>query len=211
MWAVADGMGGHKNGQAASKAVIDALKEISKTADIEELTNSVVGSLHKVNEELIEMALDYGPDAIVGSTVVVMLAEGERCAGVWAGDSRLYRCRDGNLEQLTRDHSLADELSRAGQVMENEFRGTDIDGVLTRALGAERDLTVDTISWQAREGDVFLLCSDGLVREVAHEDIENILLKTDIERGSQALVDAAMLGAARDNVTVIVVYAGLSG
>jgi type VI secretion system protein ImpM len=207
IWAVADGMGGHREGQAASRAVVNALAEISKTAGIEELTRSVVGRLHGVNRDLMEMARAYGPNEVIGSTVVVMLADGDRCAGVWAGDSRLYRFRDGVLEQLTRDHSLAGELSRSGSGREDEYRGPGIDGVLTRAVGAENDLAVDTISWQAREGDVFLLCSDGLVREVAHKDIEGILSENDIEQNSQTLMDAAVRGGARDNVTVVLVHA----
>ncbi len=208
LWAVADGMGGHKDGQAASQAVVDALNAIPEGGSLEELTKNVYGCLQNVNVSLLEMGQASGQGVIVGSTVVAMVADGDRCVALWVGDSRLYRYRDRSLQQLTRDHSLISELSREGLSSNEELAEGGLSSVITRALGAERDLIIDKMAWEARENDIFLLCSDGLVREVKHADIADILGRTDIEQSSQALVDAAVAGGARDNVTVIVVYAG---
>lgn len=208
LWAVADGMGGHKGGQAASKAVVDALNAVPEGGGIEELTSNVYGCLHKVNEDLLEIGRSFGQGEIVGSTVVLMMAEGNFCVALWVGDSRLYRYRDGSLQQLTQDHSLVFELSGEGLVSNEELAEGAFGNVITRALGAQHNLMIDKIAWEAREKDIFLLCSDGLVREVGHAEIEDILGGTDIEQSPQALVDAAMVRGARDNVTVIVIYAG---
>jgi len=208
LWAVADGMGGHKGGQTASKAIVEALNAIPEAGSLEELTKNVYSCLHRVNADLLEMGQAFGQGVIVGSTVVAMVADGNRCVALWAGDSRLYRYRDGRLQQLTQDHSLISELSRAGLGSNEELAQGGLGSVITRALGAERDLIIDKIAWETRGKDIFLLCSDGLVREVGHAEIADILSETDIEQSSQALVDAAIAQGARDNVTVIVVYAG---
>jgi len=109
---------------------------------------------------------------------------------------------------LTQDHSLISEMSREGLGSHEELAEGGLGSVITRALGAERDLIIDKMAWEAREKDIFLLCSDGLVREVEHAEIEDIFSGTDVGQCSQALVDAATDRGARDNVTVIVVYAG---
>ncbi len=207
LWAVADGMGGHKGGQAASKAIVDALNAIPEAGSIEELTKNVYSCLHKVNADLLEMGQAFGQGVIVGSTVVAMVADGNRCVALWAGDSRLYRYRDGSLQQLTQDHSLISELARKGLGSNEELAEGGLGSVITRALGAERNLQIDKMAWEARGKDIFLLCSDGLVREVEQAEIADILSGTDIEQSTQALVDAAIARGARDNVTVIVVYA----
>lgn len=211
LWAVADGMGGHRNGQAASKAVVDALSALPEAGGIEDLTGNVHKSLLKVNADLVEMGQAFGRGEIVGSTVVVLMAEGRSGIALWVGDSRLYRYRDGSLQQLTQDHSLVSALSDAGAEGGEELAESGLGNVITRALGADRNLMVDKIAFEAKEDDIFLLCSDGLVREVEHVEIADILSRTDIERSPQALVDAAMAREARDNVTVIVVHAGTDG
>ncbi|HYA39714.1 MAG TPA: type VI secretion system-associated protein TagF [Syntrophobacteraceae bacterium] len=208
LWAVADGMGGHKGGQAASKAVVDALNAVPQAGGIAKLTQEVYRCLHRVNADLLEMGRSFGQGVIVGSTVVVMVAGGNRCAAIWVGDSRLYRYRDGNLQQLTQDHSLVYELSGKRSGIREELAQSEFGNVITRALGAEDNLIIDKVTWEAKEKDLFLLCSDGLVREVGHAEIADILSRTDIEQSPQALVDSAMARGARDNVTVIVVEFG---
>jgi len=211
LWAVADGMGGHKAGDVASKSVVTALSSIPAGNSLESLTEDVAACLQKVNSDLLDLAKEFGPGHIVGSTVVVMLASGKRCAAVWVGDSRLYRCRDGNLEQITQDHSLVAELSRLGVASEDELADNPVSSVLTRALGAERDLAIDTVRYEAREGDIFLLCSDGLVREVGPQEISDILSKNDCDQSSQELIDLALSRGAHDNVTVVLVCPSFEG
>jgi type VI secretion system protein ImpM len=211
LWAVADGMGGHEAGDVASKTVVAALSAVPGNDSLESLIEEVAASLAKVNSDLLNMGKEFGPGHVVGSTVVVMLANGKRCAAVWAGDSRLYCCRDGNLEQITRDHSLVAEMSRLGVGSQDGLPDDSVSNVLTRALGAERDLVIDTVSYEARENDVYLLCSDGLVRDVGPGEISDILSKGDCDQSAQELIDLTLSREARDNVTVVVVCAGCDG
>lgn len=209
LWAVADGMGGHKAGEDASKAVVDALQTLSPVgSNLERFSAAVVVRLKQVNSELIEMARKFGSGEIVGSTVVVLLAAGNRCAAVWAGDSRIYRYRDRTLVQLTEDHSLVAELSRMGVNSREELAEGPVSSVLTRALGAEEHIEIDVIMSEAKEGDVYLLCSDGLTREVSSGEIAEILSKRDCDKSARELIDLALSRGARDNVTVVVVRYG---
>ena len=133
-----------------------------------------------------------------------MLAVGQRCAAMWAGDSRLYRYRDGMLSQITHDHSLAAELSRQRVYDDEESTGAVSDNIVTRALGAGPELRIDTVTFEAQPSDAFLLCSDGLVKEVNHEEISDILGCGGCNESAQRLLDLALERGARDNVTVIV-------
>jgi type VI secretion system protein ImpM len=208
LWAVADGMGGHRSGDVASSAVVEALGTLSAIENLETLIGNVIECLHGVNTDLITMADTLGPGQIIGTTVVVMLSVGERCASIWAGDSRLYCLRDGDLSQLTHDHSLAAKLSHQEISAPNDLANTVYDNIITRALGAEPELRVDTITFEAKRGDIYLLCSDGLTRELTSREIADILGRGGCDESSQRLIDLALERGARDNVTVIVVQAG---
>ncbi len=207
VWAVADGMGGHSAGDEASKAVIDALRSISVTGTLEELTTAVRASLNNTNADLIRLAREKGPGQIMGSTVVVMSAVGEQCAAIWAGDSRLYRYRNGLLSQLTRDHALVPEAVPEDPASPDATSAKVHGNVVTKALGAIPELDIDVITFKAKPGDTYLLCSDGLVKEVNPREIVEILSQSGCDTSSQALIDLALARGARDNVTVIVVTA----
>jgi type VI secretion system protein ImpM len=207
LWAVADGMGGHSAGDVASQTVVKALSLLSVSDNLETLTASTTECLHQVNADLLRMADALGPDQIIGTTVVVMLAVGEHCAVIWVGDSRLYCYRDGELSQLTHDHSLAAELSLQGVNEPQELDGAAADNIVTRALGADPELLIDTITFEAQPDDVYLLCSDGLVKEVAHHEIADSFSRGGCQQISQVLIDLALARGARDNVTVIVACA----
>jgi serine/threonine protein phosphatase PrpC len=211
LWAVADGMGGHMAGDVASRTVVDALSTLLPADDLGDLIERVKTCLQEANLHLLEMAEKYGEGQIMGSTVVVLLAMGRHCAAVWLGDSRLYRYRDGVLSQLTRDHSLEAELSLMGVGEREGQSDNETGGILTRALGAEPDMEIDTITDEVREGDIYLLCSDGLIRELTDDEIEDLLSGTRFEESPQKLIDLALARGARDNVTVVVVRAGAPG
>jgi type VI secretion system protein ImpM len=208
MWAVADGMGGHEAGDVASRTVVTALSNVPGNDSLESLIRDVTTCLQEVNSDLLGIARGFGRGHIVGSTVVVMVADENRCAALWVGDSRLYRCRDGCLEQITRDHSLVAELSRSNVGPQSELANDAVSSVLTRALGAEANLEIDTIMYEARKGDAFLLCTDGLFRETDSGEIAEILSKNDCEGSAQELIDLSLARGARDNVTVVVVCPG---
>jgi len=207
LWAVADGMGGHSAGDVASQTVVKALSLLSVSDNLETFTASTTECLHQVNADLLKMAETLGPDQIIGTTVVVMLAVGEHCAAIWVGDSRLYCYRGGMLSQLTHDHSLAAELSLQGVNEPQELDGAAADNIVTRALGAGPELLIDTVTFEAQQGDVYLLCSDGLVKEVQAQEITDSFKRGGCHESCQILIDQALARGARDNVTVIVACA----
>lgn len=195
LWAVADGMGGHDAGDVASQTIVDALAALPASYTIEAYIDSVEACLQEVNAGLCRLAWMQGDDRIIGSTVVVLLALGSQCAFLWAGDSRLYRYRKGALEQLTRDHALFDEVpDRGGRC-----------NVITRAIGADRDLSLEVGTFEAEAGDLFLLCSDGLDKELSPGDIASICRDNDPQSVAHRLVRQAEERGARDNVTVATV------
>lgn len=211
LWAVADGMGGHSCGDVASKTVIDALGTLSSTGNLESYTACTMECLRTVNANLLEMAENLGEGRIIGSTVVVMLAVGMRCAAIWAGDSRLYQYRDGMLTQLTNDHSLMTELSRQGITAQEAPDPEKAANIVTRALGADLDLSFDVVTFEAETGDLYVLCSDGLVKEVNDREIEQILQQQECRDSAPQLIELALQRGARDNVTVVVAHASNTG
>jgi type VI secretion system protein ImpM len=150
IWGVADGLGGHANGEVASRMVCDALADVVPDSSFEHLIEVVRERVGDVNEQLIRAANRPINAVHSGSTVVTLLARGSACAILWAGDSRAYRWRKGGLQQLTRDHSLA------------EIEGMTADAnAITRAVGGEATLDLDLIRDRVEPGDRFLLCSTG--------------------------------------------------
>jgi type VI secretion system protein ImpM len=208
LWAVADGMGGHLAGDVASRNIVEALAEVEPSADLEAFIERVENRLQEVNTALRQMAKRDGGGQIIGSTVVVLLAVGDRCAAVWAGDSRLYRCRAGKLEQLTRDHSLLDAMISTGLVSTEPSSAPGHCNVITRAVGADTYLSLDVERFELLDGDRFLLCSDGLDKELSNPEIEALMAEDDSGEAARALIERALERGARDNVTVIVVQAG---
>jgi type VI secretion system protein ImpM len=207
LWAVADGMGGHLAGDEAARAVVDALGSVSPENTIGLFSASVTARLENTNTELLRRARKNDPHQIMGSTVVVMLAVGRHCVTLWAGDSRLYRWRGGLLSQLTRDHSMISEIEPQDAPSPDMPVGNALSNIVTRALGAEPELALDTLSFEARPGDIYLLCSDGLVKEVRPREITDIISGPDGNASSQELIDLALARGARDNVTVVVIAA----
>lgn len=207
LWAVADGMGGHQAGEVASAAVIDALATVAAADHLDDTISRVNEALGKANTRLRELASGMGAEQIIGSTVVALLVSGNRGAVLWAGDSRLYRYRNGSLEQLSRDHSLLDEVSRLGWPAGGEPpQNLPFQNIITRAVGADAELIVDRLDIDIAKGDRFLLCSDGLDKEVEPGLIATILGQGDEKSSAGALIDAALAHGARDNVTVVVVH-----
>lgn len=203
LWVVADGMGGHSAGDVASQTVVDHLGELSPAASLDALARSSQVCLGEVNRELLSMASKLGPEHIIGTTVVALLAIGRHCAAIWAGDSRLYRLRNGKLCQLTEDHSMAAEMSKTPHSIPDGLG----DNIVTRALGASADLKLDRLDFEAEPGDRYLLCSDGLIKEMHPAEIENILTANTCEAVVRELIELALQRQARDNVTVIVIDA----
>jgi type VI secretion system protein ImpM len=198
LWAVADGMGGHSDGEIASRMVCDALADFEPDASFEDTVEAARERMQEVNDHLLRTAARSLLGDRSGSTVVVLLVRGLRAAVLWAGDSRVYRWRAGRLEQLSRDHSLA-ELE--GTVASEE------SNVITRAVGVQPALTLDLHPDTVRVHDRFLLCSDGLTRVVPEDQIRVWMEQKDIRVAIDGLIKATLDAGAPDNVTVVIVEA----
>ena len=197
LWAVADGMGGHSHGEVASRMVCDALADFPLDGTFEEAIDAARQRVQEVNDHLARGPIGDDPANRSGSTVVMLLLRGPRSAVLWAGDSRAYRWRAGTLEQLTRDHSLA------------EMIGTNASesSVITRAVGVDPELTLDVHRDAVRPDDRFLLCSDGLTRVLPESEIRGWLQQPDIQVAVDGLIKATLNAGAPDNVTVLIAEA----
>jgi protein phosphatase len=205
-WAVADGMGGHAVGDLASRLVIDALTRLAAPRSMKTLMADARARLQAANRELRDEAARRQVQRI-GSTVVVLLACDRFCGYLWAGDSRIYLYRAGQLRQLTRDHSQVEELKSLGVLTDEEARHHPAQHMITRAVGATDLLDLDDDAIEVADGDVFLLCSDGLSNELSDDEIVAVLTSAQRENVSEELVELALARGGRDNITAVVVQA----
>lgn len=206
LWVVADGMGGHEAGEVASGMIVEYFRQINEPENLNNFIINVQNSLLQVNRKLREMATQQYSNQTIGSTVVALLAFGNQCAYVWVGDSRIYRLRNNIFEQMTRDHSMAEEYIDQGQMTLEEIQNSNISNALTRAVGAEDDLNIDIRMDEIKDGDVFLLCSDGLYREISAEEMAQFMARPDdCTTMTNNLLGQALNRDARDNITLSLV------
>lgn len=207
LWAVADGAGGHEAGEVASGMIRTALEAIPPGLDGSRLLAEVRGRLLDVHAALREEAARRGPGALIASTVVVLLARGDHFAALWAGDSRIYLLRHGVLSQITRDHSLVQEMVDAGALPAAEAERHPHANVITRAVGAgDEGLVLDKVTGTGLPGDRYLLCSDGLSKTLPEAEIAALLAAPDDTPPAQRLMTAALAREASDNVTAVVMF-----
>lgn len=204
LWVVADGMGGHHKGEVASAAVVDALRRLPDYEDLDKLTSAAIEALRQVNDELIRLAQSEDSERTIGTTVVGLLVLGERFRCFWAGDSRAYWLRSGEIMRLSRDHSLVQDLIDAGMLTPEEAEVHENSNVITRAVGVRERLEVDTVSGDAQSGDYFVLASDGLTRLVADDEIAAELSNGSLEQAADKLIATVLERGAPDNVSVII-------
>lgn len=207
LWAVADGMGGHKAGEIASTQVIEGLDGLGAYESGYAYLNAMVETLQQANRSLIAQGRTPGRAGPIGSTVVALLIHEARYACVWAGDSRAYLRRDGKLAQLTRDHSLVQALIEAGSLSPEQSRRHPRAHVITRAVGVDDPLRPDIAYGVVEPGDRFLLCSDGLTEAVEDDEIAAGLATSDPQAAADGLMELALSRGARDNVTLVVIGA----
>jgi serine/threonine-protein phosphatase Stp1 len=209
VWAVADGAGGHHAGEVAAGMIRESLEAIPAGLSASELLAEVRTRIEATHEALRAEALRRGPDVIIASTVVVMLARNDHFACLWAGDSRAYLLRDGTLQQITRDHSLVQELVESGMIRPEEAEHHPRANVITRAVGAElEEFALDKVSGRIQAGDRFLLCSDGLNKTLPDDQLASLLAANEGVPPPQSLIAAALAHNVSDNVTAVAVDAG---
>lgn len=204
LWVVADGMGGHSAGDIASTMVVDGLSVLERTGSNEEFIQKIIDVLSITNQKLRQMAFSrFGKKSMVGSTVVVLVCFEGRYTILWAGDSRVYLYQQGLLKQVTRDHSHVNELIDSGALPEEEAESHPLANVITRAIGAAQDLNIERIDGDLESGDIFLLCSDGLNKELTDSEIQQFFTTENVVDINKALIHSALIRGAKDNITAI--------
>jgi serine/threonine protein phosphatase PrpC len=205
LFAVADGMGGARAGEVASSLAAAALKERGD-GDTGDGERRVADLIQEANRRVHQRALDDAAASGMGTTMTVALFHGDGSVAMGhVGDSRAYLLRDGALEQVTEDHSLVAELVRRGELSPEEAEVHPQRSVITRALGTDPDVDVDTFTLQSQEGDVFLLCSDGLTTMVDVGTINEIVERNrhDLRAAGRALIKEANDRGGDDNITTV--------
>ena len=203
LFAVADGMGGAQAGEIASRLAAAALRDYHD-ADSLEPEARLRSMIQEANRRIYARAASDAKVSGMGTTVTAALVVGERVAVGHVGDSRAYRVRDGGLDQLTQDHSLVADLVRSGRLTPQEAEVHPQRSVITRALGTDPAVAVDSFYVDARPGDVFLLCSDGLTTMVDEATVLRTIAESpDLGGAARALVTAANRSGGEDNVTVV--------
>jgi serine/threonine protein phosphatase PrpC len=204
LWAVADGMGGHDAGDVASSKVTESLLELPDAEDLDQLVESAIAALKRVNADLISLAGAKGSDRSIGSTVVgLAIADGQfRC--FWAGDSRGYRIRDGQIVQLTRDHSLVQDLVDSGMLRPDEAVDHPNSNIITRAVGVAEELRVDTVSGDVQRGDQFFLATDGVTRLIDDQELAMELSSNPPANAARKLIETVLARGAPDNASLII-------
>lgn len=202
VFAVADGMGGHLAGEVASRMAIEAVQQMARENErpgIAALREAVACA----HETILAHAQDHIECAGMGTTLSVLWL-GENYAYIaHVGDSRIYRLREGSLTQITQDHSLVEELVRAGLITREQARTHPRRNIITRALGTHGENEPDLLVTDVQDGDVFLLCTDGLTGMVPDDEIERTLRDCGIEAAADRLLALALDAGGRDNVTLI--------
>ena len=203
LFAVADGMGGAQAGEVASKLAAAALRDTDPGSKGGE--EHVAALIQEANRRVYERSNADPSASGMGTTITAALVEGTRVTFGHVGDSRAYLLRDGVLEQLTEDHSLVNELLKSGKLSPEEAETHPQRSVITRALGTDPDVDVDTFVVEAKAADLFMICSDGLTTMVDDEDILDLLVRhhDDLDRAAKALVAAANRAGGEDNITVV--------
>jgi protein phosphatase len=222
LFLVADGMGGHAAGEIASRIAVDSISEFilhTKEDDgtwphaydehFKRSTNRLMAAVRLANTRVLEAMRKDARLRGMGTTVVACLADGETMSVAHVGDSRAYMIRNNQLQRITNDHSWVFEQVQAGMLTEAEAEKHPLRNVITRALGGALQVTPDASEIEVKEGDMFLLCSDGLTGMVPEEEILKLVTQSngDLEKACQKLIEEANERGGLDNVTAILVKA----
>jgi len=201
IWCVADGMGGHQQGQLASQLLVKTVASLPANQSLILRVEALEKRLFALNEILIKKAQQ---NQTIGCTFVILLSDGVNCTCLWAGDSRLYLLRGANLYQISDDHTLVNDLLARGVITQEQSENHPQAHVVTRALGASEEISFDKKTFRLHADDRYLLCSDGLHNELKAQDISQALAALSSSYSCRMLVDKVLEGSARDNLTACV-------
>ncbi|MFQ6551442.1 PP2C family protein-serine/threonine phosphatase [Aestuariibius insulae] len=206
VWAVADGMGGHQAGDFASQTIVEDLRSIGKPGSAHDLQARFMERLDRAHHRILDHSARLG-GGTVGATLVALLIFEDAYACVWAGDSRLYLLRDGQLNRISEDHTEVQELLNSGTITEEQAVQWPRRNVITRAIGVTDPGSCDVVSGTLQEGDRFLLCSDGVTEHSRDHHLAALLQdqNPDPQTASDAILQRTLSEGAKDNTTVIVV------
>lgn len=207
LWAVADGMGGHRDGDIASQLIINSLAELPQQGTFEKRLEGICQRLRSLNRRLAQESTVIAgrSNDVMGSTVVVLMVHGDRAACIWAGDSRCYLWRGQQLYQLSKDHSLQQQLMDEQHMSIEQAQAHPAAHALTRAIGATAQLNLGVVELWVHPGDTFLLCTDGLYQGLSHDALGRALSYNAPQAALERLFDGVLRGPATDNVTAVVI------
>jgi len=204
LWVVADGAGGHQSGELASNLIVEKLAKLKRNRFFGSFVKKIKECLQDVNVELIEQSGGEETRALIASTVCVLVTQRSNIVCLWSGDSRIYQLRQKKLTQLTRDHNRVNEFIKAGFSKE-EADKNPLSQHLTAAVGVTSPLFTETQSFEVMDGDTYLICSDGLFKELTDQDIEETMKQESLKDATSGLIDLALARGATDNVTVVLI------
>lgn len=202
LWVVADGMGGHAAGDVASGMIVEEMGKVELSRPLSAVVTDVETRLMEVNNRLREMASSKNISTI-GSTFAAVAIVGGYGVAMWVGDSRVYRVRDGKIVTVSQDHAFVEDLVEKGILSREDAASHPQSNLVTRAVGAQDHVKMDLEIFELEHEDTYVLCSDGLDKELSDEEIADLAINQPAEQLGDALVDEALERGARDNVTVI--------
>ncbi len=224
LYIVADGMGGHAGGEFASKIAVSTVEEIIRGEDraksnvpmqtyldASDQSSSTEGqeqdrlkdAINRAGNMIVRRAFEDPELKGMGTTSTVMFVSSDKAYIAHVGDSRAYCVREGQIIQITEDHSLVHEQLKSGLITEEEAKTHQLKNIITRSVGVQEEVEVDTVVWKIQPGDSYLLCSDGLSNMVHDEELQEIISKYNVEQGARELVDLANQRGGEDNITLI--------
>jgi|JI10StandDraft_1071094.scaffolds.fasta_scaffold26700_3 serine/threonine protein phosphatase PrpC len=222
LYIVADGMGGHAGGEFASKIAVSTVEEIIRGEDrvksnvpnntyLDGDQSNAEGqeqdrlkdAINRAGNMIVRRAFEDPELKGMGTTSTVMFVSLDKAYIAHVGDSRAYCVRDGEIVQITEDHSLVHEQLKSGLITEEEAKTHQLKNIITRSVGVQEEVEVDTIVWKIQPGDSYLLCSDGLSNMMNDDEMQDIINKFDVEQGARELVDLANSRGGEDNITLI--------
>lgn len=205
LWVVADGMGGHAAGDVASQSVVNTLAQLKASSDLADFVDAIEDKLLLVNHQLRKHGQEALGGRTLGTTVVSLFFTDTMGACVWAGDSRAYLFRDGELTRISHDHSAVQEMIDAGMITQEQAAYHPHRNVITRAVGGSENLYPEVRVFTVKADDWYILCSDGFYNELTEDMIAKHLVQETPEQSIRILMEKALAKGALDNVTLIVV------